>query len=226
MERKIIFLFFIAIVFSLNMFGQIDNNTTIKTDFFAYDPDEQSDVKSLNFDADVSVKKKVETTTSFGSIADVAKNFPKYSVIEEKTNRMMLKNVEIEKDVLVKKYWNGKDVSNIKVRTKLELGRIDTNTKSIRIECRDHSYVDGDRVRISVNEIVVRSNIVLKGGYYTINITLNEGFNRVDIEALNQGTSGPNTAEFKVYDEKGNLLASNEWNILTGYVATLVVIKN
>jgi len=208
------------------MFGQIDNNTTIKTDFFAYDPDEQSDVKSLNFDADVSVKKKVETTTSFGSIADVAKNFPKYSVIEEKTNRMMLKNVEIEKDVLVKKYWNGKDVSNIKVRTKLELGRIDTNTKSIRIECRDHSYVDGDRVRISVNEIVVRSNIVLKGGYYTINITLNEGFNRVDIEALNQGTSGPNTAEFKVYDEKGNLLASNEWNILTGYVATLVVIKN
>ena len=77
-----------------------------------------------------------------------------------------------------------------------------------------------------VNDVVIRSNIVLQGGYYVIDIDLNEGFNRVDIKALNQGTSGPNTAEFNVFDEHGNLLATKEWNILTGYVATLVVMKN
>ena len=133
---------------------------------------------------------------------------------------------KMDKDVLVKKYWNGQDVSVNKIATALELGRINTNTKKIRIECRDHSYVDGDQVRLYVNDVIIRSSIVLRAGYYAIDIELKEGFNRVDIKALNQGTSGPNTAEFNVYDENGNLLASKEWNILTGYVATLVVMKN
>jgi hypothetical protein len=114
----------------------------------------------------------------------------------------------------------------VKLNTKLELGKLETNTKRIRIECRDHSYVDGDRVRLYVNEKVVRRSITLQAGYYAVDIELNEGFNRIDIEALNQGSSGPNTAEFKVFDEEGNMLASKEWNILTGYVATLIVMKN
>jgi hypothetical protein len=33
-------------------------------------------------------------------------------------------------------------------------------------------------------------------------------FNKIDFEALNQGSSGPNTAEFKVYDDKGSLISA------------------
>jgi hypothetical protein len=44
-------------------------------------------------------------------------------------------------------------------------------------------------------------------------------------EALNQGTSGPNTAAFSVYDDSGNLITSNEWNLTTGIKATIVVVK-
>ena len=112
-----------------------------------------------------------------------------------------------------------------KMNTSLELGKLETDSKTIRIVCRDHSYVDGDRVKLYVNDVVIRRSITLEAGYYTIDIQLKEGFNRVDIEALNQGSSGPNTAEFKVLDENGRLLASKEWNILTGYIATLVVMK-
>ena len=43
--------------------------------------------------------------------------------------------------------------------------------------------------------------------------------------ALNQGESGPNTAEFQVYDDKGNLVSSKQWNLLTGVKATIVVTK-
>ena len=118
-----------------------------------------------------------------------------------------------------------KNVGIKKFQTSLELGTIETSSKSIRIICRDHSYVDGDRVKLYVNEEVIRRSITLQGGYYTININLKEGFNRIDIEALNQGSSGPNTAEFKVLDESGSVLADKEWNILTGYIATLVVMK-
>ncbi len=135
---------------------------------------------------------------------------------------------ETDKDVLKPKYWNGKDVSNVKMKTSRgqELGRIATDTDKIRIECRDHSFVDGDRVRVYLNDDILYRTVTLKGNYFIINIDLKEGFNRIDIEALNQGSSGPNTAEFNVFDNKGYLISSKEWNMLTGNIATLVVIKN
>lgn len=219
------FVFFTLFVISGHLFGQMDQSEVIKTDAFTYQPEEKSKDKQLTFSELSSLEKKGETTTLFGTFKDIADNFPTYGIVPKKIQRRMNDNSKQDKDVLVKKYWNGKDVSNTKIQTKLELGRLETPTKRIRIECRDHSYVDGDRVRLSVNERVVRSNIILQAGYYLVDIDLNEGFNRIDIEALNQGTSGPNTAEFRVFDGNGNLLTSNEWNILTGYVATLVVTK-
>lgn len=222
--KKIIFFIFFGI--TNHLFGQIDNNKVIETDAFIFQPEEKSNNKQLTFSELSSFEKKGKTITLFGTYNDISKNFPTYGVIPKKMMRRMNNNSSHDKNVMVKKFWNGKDLSDVKIRTKLELGKLETNTQRIRIECRDHSYVDGDRVRLSLNEKVIRSNIILQGGYYMIDIDLKDGFNRIDIEALNQGTSGPNTAEFRVFDGNGNLLTSNEWNILTGYVATLIVIKN
>jgi len=219
------FIFFIFIALSNQLFAQIDNNKVNETDAFIYQPEEKSNDKQHTFSELSPLEKKGKTITLFGTYEELSDNFPKYGVIPKKIQRRMNDNSTHDKDVMVKKFWNGKDVSDTKIHTKLELGRLETMTKRIRIECRDHSYVDGDRVRLSVNERVVRSNIILQAGFYMIDIDLKEGFNRIDIEALNQGTSGPNTAEFRVFDGNGNLLTSNEWNILTGYVATLIVTK-
>jgi len=211
----------IILISYMNLSAQIDNSKVVDTDAFVFQPEEKNtDVKKSFNSIDQG-----ENITLFGTLNDISNNFPKYEVINKNPRRMQDNN-PVEKDVLVKKFWNGQDVSNVKVKTKLELGKLETSTKKIRIECRDHSYVDGDRVRLYVNEKVIRSNIILQAGFYMIDIDLKEGFNRIDIEALNQGTSGPNTAEFRVFDGNGNILASNEWNILTGYVATLVVTKN
>ena len=49
---------------------------------------------------------------------------------------------------------------------------------------------------------------------------------RVDFEAINQGESGPNTAEFQVYDDKGQLISANQWNLATGFKASIILIKN
>jgi len=206
--------------------AQIDSNKEIETDIFNYQPSPENENKQISFESTNSLEQKGELITLFGTLEEIAENLPKYDIIKKKKERGMSDYKRQDKDMLVKKYWNGQDVSINKITTSLELGRIETNTRNIRIECRDHSYVDGDRVRLYVNDVVVRSNIVLRGGYYVVEIKLNDGFNRVDIKALNQGTSGPNTAEFNVFDETGNLLASKEWNILTGYIATLVVMKN
>lgn len=210
---------------STALISQIDNNNVEQTDAFQYQPDDKSEKQFIPQNAD-SPEIKAETITLFGNLKDIADKFPSLSVIPEKRKRSMSDLNQREKDVLVAKYWNGSDVSIKKFQTSLELGKLETSSKSIRIICRDHSYVDGDRVKLYVNEEVIRRSITLRGGYYSVDVNLREGFNRIDIEALNQGSSGPNTAEFKVLDENGIVLADKEWNILTGYIATLVVMRN
>lgn len=215
----------VNLAFSGMVSAQIDNRGIEGEDVFQYQPNEREQEQMIPMEAE-GVDIKTDYLTLFGSLKDIADNFPTYSVIPKKSNRGMTSRSKVDKDVLVKQYWNGKDMNENKFKTSLELGRYETSTSRIRIVCRDHSYVDGDRVKLYVNEQVIRRSITLEGGYYIIDIDLREGFNRIDIEALNQGSSGPNTAEFKVFDDNGNLLASREWNILTGYIATMVVMKN
>jgi len=105
------------------------------------------------------------------------------------------------------------------------LGDLKTSAKYVGVVCRDHEYVDGDRVKIYVNDQVIEPNILLTGGFKGINVDLQQGFNKLDFEALNQGTSGPNTAQINVYDEKGQLIYSNRWNLSTGSKASLIIVK-
>ena len=107
-----------------------------------------------------------------------------------------------------------------------DLGSIRTNAKSINIICRDYQHPDGDRVTILINGIPIIVNIVLQQRYQKFNIPLEKGINKITILALNQGTSGPNTAGFKVFNDNGMLLSSNEWNLATGAKATMVIAKD
>lgn len=105
------------------------------------------------------------------------------------------------------------------------LGDIRTNTSFARIICRDYEYEDGDRVRISVNEEEVIPNLLLKNQFFVLNLPLVQGFNKIDFQALNQGSSGPNTAELRVYDDSGFVLAAHKWNLSTGSTATMIIVK-
>lgn len=105
------------------------------------------------------------------------------------------------------------------------LGDIKTSALFVGVVCRDHEYVDGDRVRIFANDILVEPNILLSSSFKGVNIDLDKGFNRIDFEALNQGSSGPNTAQVNVYDDKGQLIYSNKWLLSTGSKASLIVVK-
>jgi len=105
------------------------------------------------------------------------------------------------------------------------LGEFKTETKFIKIVCYDHQYPDGDRVRVLVNDNTVISSILLQSVKREYYIDLSAGFNKIDFLALNQGESGPNTAAFTVYDENGIMITSNEWNLLTGVKASIVVLR-
>lgn len=106
------------------------------------------------------------------------------------------------------------------------LGDFKSNAKSVRIVFRDHQHPDGDRVQIRLNDEIFIPNILLVESYRKLDVDLKTGFNKIDFVALNQGESGPNTAEVRVYDDQGNLMMANRWNLATGTKATFIVIKD
>lgn len=104
-------------------------------------------------------------------------------------------------------------------------GDFKTASKFIKLVYRDHLAFDGDRVQVVVNDKVILSNVLLEPSYKSIQIDLIIGFNKIEIIALNQGTSGPNTAEFQVYDDQGETISSNQWELATGFKGTIILIK-
>jgi hypothetical protein len=104
-----------------------------------------------------------------------------------------------------------------------DLGIFKTNSKIANVRYRDGAFVDGDRIRIYVNYKVVAYEALLDGDFKSLEINLEKGVNRIDFEALNEGFAAPNTAELQVYDDKGRVIASSQWNIGTGYKATIIV---
>ena len=110
-------------------------------------------------------------------------------------------------------------------RRNQDLGVYKTSSKTARVQYRDGAYVDGDRIRIYVNYKVVDYDVLLDGNFKVFEVKLEKGINRIDFEALNEGFAPPNTAEFQVYDDKGQLISSSQWNIGIGYMATIIVNK-
>lgn len=125
---------------------------------------------------------------------------------------------------IYEKRWTKEAVKGGIIRTMSDqfLGEHRVDTKFVNIVCRDHQYPDGDRVQILLNGTVIKENLLLTSSYRRVEVNLVDGKNTVDIVALNQGESGPNTAEFVVYDDKGNMISSKEWNLLTGVKATII----
>ena len=99
---------------------------------------------------------------------------------------------------------------NKSIKADYYLGNLETQSKYIIIKCRDHEYVDGDRIRLMLNNSIIHPNISLSSVFYVIDIDLDEGYNNIDFIALNEGDSSPNTAQLLVLDENGVVLSNKK----------------
>ena len=118
-----------------------------------------------------------------------------------------------------------KDKNPNQFKTDQYLGDFRNNGKFVQIALRDHESPDGDLIKIMLNDREVVSRVLLQERFKTIALDLIVGFNKIDFVALNQGASGPNTAEVRVFDDKGKLVGSNRWNLATGVKATYIIVK-
>ncbi|MDA6071277.1 hypothetical protein NJT12_16790 [Flavobacterium sp. AC] len=112
------------------------------------------------------------------------------------------------------------------VRRNISLGDFRTKSKFFIVKLRDFGAIDGDLVKVSSNDKVIKDQIFLESNFKEVKIMLDNGFNKLDFEALNIGSLGGNTAEIRVYDDKGQLVTNDYWdNLAAGFKASIVVTK-
>jgi hypothetical protein len=210
-----------AIFLTTTLFAQLDNNNGSK---------EKGKIKAIviNNSKEVKIPKSLELegTEGFKKAYDSEKEKLKKRQEEDNLkNKGILTQAKLNEQRFLKSF---KKINGQYIIPKIDqdLGSFRTDSKSVNIICRDYQYPDGDRVSILVNDIPVVYNIILQKNYQKFNIPLEVGINKIAFKALNQGTSGPNTAAFKVYNDAGMLLSSNEWNLATGAKATIVIAKD
>jgi hypothetical protein len=106
-----------------------------------------------------------------------------------------------------------------------DLGTFKTGSLTAKVRYRDAAYVDGDKIRVYLNDKVIAYEVVLDGDFKGFEIKLEKGINKIDFEALNEGFAPPNTAEFEVYDDKGKIISASQWNLGIDFKATLILMK-
>lgn len=106
------------------------------------------------------------------------------------------------------------------------LGSFKVKTFTSTIRYRDAAFVDGDKIKVYLNDKVIEPEVIMDSDFQGFKITLAPGVNKIDFEALNEGFASPNTAEFSVYDENGTVVTSQEWNVGTGYKAAIILVKD
>ena len=72
----------------------------------------------------------------------------------------------------IRQSFNEGGVNKSKFSKDFYLGDLETNSEYIIIKCRDHEYVDGDRIRLMINGAVIHPNISLSSVFYVVDVDL------------------------------------------------------
>lgn len=221
---KLYFSFFISLFFTLSVASQIDNQKKSIV-IPAIEAKKDSIDKSL-------LPKKTTPNNNFSGLTAPRisnnlelpkKEFSMFGekfgnpgeLYEKRVNRN-IQNIKLTKEEIEQR--NGSTTDQF-------LGDFKSKAKFVNVVYRDHGYTDGDIIQVLVNDDIIHSRVYLTNGYKGFKLDLQPGFNKIDFLALNQGESGPNTAEFQVVDDKGNLVSHNQWNLATGVKATVIIVK-
>lgn len=226
-SMKQFLLFLLSVFIAVNSYGQTEFNSKFKA------------IPPLN----VKPKPKKETTPSPADLPkilapNVLKETNIYNTKPKPNNSFEIGTPENHfsmtpthkfvnpSDKVVNRMNKKADNENqIVFRRNQDLGNFKTKSLTAKVSYRDYGEVDGDEIRVLLNDKTLATSVYLDSKFEGFEITLVDGFNKIDFEALNQGQLGPNTAEFRIYDDKGNLISASQWNLATGFKATIIITK-
>jgi len=104
-------------------------------------------------------------------------------------------------------------------------GDYKTTAKALRVMYRDYSAIDGDLLRVYVNGNIIEPRAYLTQGFSGFKLDLVEGENKITFQAINTGSSGPNTAEYRIVDDNGKRISNKVWALEAGVKVTVIIVK-
>ena len=222
---KLYFSFFVFLAFATSISAQIDSRNNSMSIPAIESPKDSSDSKSI------LPSKPIEAQNTYKGLstpkATTQFNFPK------KEFSMTGGEVFGNPGELYTKQLD-KHISNIKeelsLGTKgsdvdLYFGEIRTKSEYVLVQYRDHGAIDGDLIRVSVNDEIFEYRVYLTESFKGFRLVLKKGYNKIDFLALNEGTALPNTAQFRIIDDQEKILTSDRWELSTDVKATLNVFR-
>ena len=209
-----------------NSFGQSEFSTKFKAI-----PPLNTDFKPKKISPQTPENKDIKTPSVFTNI-NILNTKPKVDNsfqigVPDNNFSMTPKNDFVNPGDLIVEMLNKKpsNEEGIVFRKNQNLGNFKTNSLTAKVMYRDYGEVDGDAIRVFQNDRMIVTRIYMTGNFQVLDINLEKGFNKIDFEALNQGSVGPNTAEFRVFDDKGVVISASQWNLATGFKATIIITK-
>jgi hypothetical protein len=108
-----------------------------------------------------------------------------------------------------------------------DIGSFKTKSANMYLYTFDFGEYDGDKISILSNGKVIHENILLlpRTQMDRIRIPLVNGFNVIEILAIDEGRARPNTGAFNLQDEKGEEVFSDIWWLVKGAKVIAHVIR-
>ncbi len=224
MKLKALFVFFLCMT-SL-VYGQTDPDGEKKS--IKIPAKETKEKDSTPTPIKIKPNPKIDITKTDENISGIPVKIRELKPEKKEFSMFDDSNLRDPGEIFEKRYNAKLEEQGLKIKTMSDmfLGDVRVNGEFANIRCRDHEYPDGDLVQVVVNDEVFIPRLLLTSNFKSFDIPLKEGINTVVFIALNQGESGPNTAEFLVYDDNEVLVSSKRWNLLTGVKAKILVIKS
>jgi len=123
----------------------------------------------------------------------------KVLLMEEKKIKKILKKIEnnnINNRLKVKKIIATKNIQT------QDTVKIEWESDSIKINIWDSNQEDGDKINLKLNDKTILNNFVTNKNKKTINLKLKKGKNFLNLVAVNEGLSPPNTSKIELIDKK------------------------
>jgi len=218
MKLKIKLLFLsISFLSVYQLSAQLDNNSTNK---------EKGSIKAIVLNSSKEVKKAnsidINTSNGFKNAYKIEKEKEKKKQEEEKLNNKGILTKTQLNELRTKEMYGRRTIEKVDSHQ----GNFLTMSKDVTISFRDFGAIDGDKIAIYVNGNLFVERAALIHHYRSYQIELKKGNNTIEIVALNQGSLGANTAQYKLVNATGVKIASKYWFLATGAKATFDVTRN
>jgi len=223
--------------FVISSYGQIETSAPLTIDLSGLNVNEDPVNESPNNNTNLNTPKEIELPEVPNVLSpkslDGLNNY-KSNIDADNFGTLNPKKIEFGAAPTVNKYLTNKQPNYLKKEKGItavyqrdqSLGDIRTKSKFLILKFRDYSNVDGDIVRLIVNDEIVVHRSILVGNFSQFKVPLPEdGFYKIDFMALNMGQFAPNTAQLKIVDDKFDTLLNDKWSLSTGFKATVVIIK-